>query len=321
MEHPPQHIKMIAIDIDGTLLTPEGKITPRSRLAIRAAQQAGILVTLATSRRYIGARDIADALGIELPLIVYDGALIVYHPTRAILYSLPLSSKVAADVVEIFQRHGIQPIIQPCEEVHCVLEEVWTGPEIHDQPELTTYLTHTASRLRRMSYVQICQHTREPLRVVAFASEAAIQRLVPEIRQLPCAWHTLPQGSYDCPELAIMHPACSKGQGVATLAASFGIDMAAVMALGDNINDKEMLQMVGWGVAMGQAPENVRAVARAVTAANSAEGVAMAIERYALKQPPAYLNQFSAEADQSLSELPSFSMAATLKRDQTNGLS
>jgi Cof subfamily protein (haloacid dehalogenase superfamily) len=318
MEHPPQHIKMIAIDIDGTLLTPQGEITPRSRMAIQAAQRAGILVTLATSRRYIGARDIAEALGIELPLIVYDGALIVHHPTQAILHSQPLPVDVTAHIVEIFQRHGIQPVIQPCEKTACIMEEIWTGPETYDQPELTTYLAHAAKRLRRLSYAQICQTPQGPLRVVAFASHAAIQQLVPEIQLLPCAWHMLPQGSYDCPELAIMHPACSKGHGVAILAASLGIDMAAVMALGDNINDMEMLHMVGWGVAMGQAPEHVRAVARAVTAPNSEEGVALAIERYALAQPPAYLKQFRDGAHYAMSELPSFSIAATLKRDQAN---
>lgn len=280
----PSKIKMIAIDIDGTLLTPEGHITARTRAAIQAAQQVGIIVTLATSRRYIGAREVAMALGLELPLIVYDGALIVHHPSQVILYSQPLSAAVATQAVAIFRQCSVQPIIQPCETLRCVTEEVWTGPAEHDHPELAAYLSVASDRLRRMTYEQLCQPEQGPLRVVAFTSDAAIQRLVPEISQLDCSWHTLLSGSYNSSELSVMHPSCSKASGVASLAAYYQCSLEQVMALGDNNNDIEMLQAVGWGVAMGQASAHVQAAARAVTTTNREDGVALAIERYALAQ-------------------------------------
>lgn len=308
MENPSEEIKLIAIDIDGTLLTPEGLITPRTRIAIQLAQQTGIIVTLATSRRYIGARNIAVALGLELPLIVYDGALIVHHPSQVILHSQPLSIHMAAQAVEIFRRYNVQPIIQPSEVARCVLEEVWSGPAAHDQPELATYLSVALERLRRMPYEQICQPEREPLRVVAFASETAIQTMLPAISQLACSWHTIAQGSYNCPELSIMHPDCSKANGVAALAAHFHLTMEEVMAIGDNNNDREMLQKVGWGVAMGQAPEAVRAAARAVTAPNSEDGVALAIERYVLSQHPETLPLLLSQPQESLPALPAFDL-------------
>lgn len=277
-----QEIKLIAIDIDGTLLTPDAKITPRTRAAIEAAQQKGIIVTLATSRRYIGAREIATELGLELPLIIYDGALIVHHPSQAILHSQPLSAMVGAQAIEIFQRNGVQPVIQPSEIERCVLEEVWLGPAEHDQAELATYLSFSLHRLRRMTYEQLCAGNVNPLRVVAFASEEAIETLIPEISLLDCSWHTIARGSYACAELSIMHPHCSKASGVAALASHYKISMEQVMALGDNNNDIEMLQAVGWGVAMGQASPRVRAAAKAVTATNQEDGVAQAIERYIL---------------------------------------
>ncbi len=126
-------IKLIAIDIDGTLLTPQGQITPRTRAAIRAAQQAGVIVTLATARRYMGAQAVADALGMELPLIVYDGTLIVSHPTRAILASQTLNPTLVGQTIELFQRYDIQPIVHPCERDLCNKEEVWTGPAEYDR--------------------------------------------------------------------------------------------------------------------------------------------------------------------------------------------
>lgn len=93
--------KLIAIDIDGTLLTPAGQITPRTRAAIQQAQRMGIIVTLATARRYFNTMAIAAELGLELPLIVYDGGLIVSHPSRAILAGQALPAHVAQQAVEI----------------------------------------------------------------------------------------------------------------------------------------------------------------------------------------------------------------------------
>lgn len=279
MENLTAEIKMIAIDIDGTLLTPDGQITPRTRAAIQAAQRAGIIVTLATARRYTTAGAIAAELGIELPLIVYDGSLIASYPAATILHSQLLAASVVTQAVAIFQQHAIQPVIHPCD---CVKEEVWMGPAEHDHLELAEYISWTDDRLRRMSYTTLCAMLTDPLRVIAFTSEEAIQRMLPQIVTLDCAWHLLKLGSYGCAELTLMYPGCSKASGVAALAAHYGIPLAQVMAIGDNTNDLTMLQSVGWGVAMGQAPEAVKAAAKAVTTTNLEDGVALAIERYAL---------------------------------------
>ncbi len=288
MEKPLTEIKLIAIDIDGTLLNPEGQITPRVRAAIQEAQRAGLIVTLATARRYVGARQIADVLGLELPLIVYDGALVVNHPAQTMLCSQPLSAHIAGQVIEAFVRNGVQPVVQLCDRL---LEEVWTGPPERDHPELATYLAEAAKeRLYRVSYEQLRAGRVDPLRVVAFASQEAVQRLIPEISALACSWNTLSLGSYNSAELAVMHPGCSKASGVAALAAFYGIPLAQVMAIGDNTNDLTMLQTVGWGVAMGHAPAIVKAAARAITTSNREDGVALAIEQYALmRQVPSAL--------------------------------
>ena len=79
-----------------------------------------------------------------------------------------------------------------------------------------------------------------------------------------------------------MQAGCTKASGVTTLAQHLNIPMEQVMAIGDNSNDREMLETAGWGVAMGQASEPVKAIANAVTASNQDDGVAVAIERYAL---------------------------------------
>ncbi len=275
----PEHIKMLVIDIDGTLLNPEGKITAPTLAAVQAAQQAGIIVTLATARRYCNTAQIADELGLNIPLILYDGAMIVQHPRRAILHRQPLRAEIAQAAVDVLVRHGVQPVVHPDTGLS---EEIWTGPADFDNLWLNAYFTTFPNMMRRMPYAQLCAEHADPLRVVAFDSEETILGLSPEVAALDCSWTSIKRGNYGSAELVVMNAGCSKASGVAVLAKLFGLPLSQVMAIGDNNNDIRMLQCVGWGVAMGQAPQAVKTAARAVTASNAEDGAARAIERYAL---------------------------------------
>src|SRR2546430_3667313 len=113
METTSMKIQLLVIDIDGTLLNPAGEITAYTRAAVQAAQQAGIVVTLATARRYFNTVQIANELGLQGSIILYDGALIVQHPAATILKSRPLNASIGQGAVEILVRHGIQPGVHP----------------------------------------------------------------------------------------------------------------------------------------------------------------------------------------------------------------
>ncbi len=279
METPPTSIKLLVIDIDGTLLNPEGEITPTTLASVQAAQQAGIVVTLATARRYCNTARIASEIGLAGSLILYDGALIVQHPQGSILSTRPLQAGIAQQAVEILVRHAIQPVVHPDDGL---AEEVWTGPPGLDNLWLDAYFATYPEQMRRMPYETLCAGHPDPLRVVAFASEESIQGVIPEVSTLKCSWNMLKRGSFGSAELAIMDYGCSKASGVAALAQALNISLSEVMAIGDNNNDIAMLQSVGWGVAMGQAPEQVKSAAHVVTASNWEDGVAQAIARYAL---------------------------------------
>src|SRR5215469_14319389 len=107
----PTSIRMIVIDIDGTLLTPEGTITEPTLAAVQATQQSGIVVTLATARRYSNTSEIANELGLDTPLILYDGAMIVQHPDKTVLSIHPLQAQVGQQAVEVLVRHKLQPVV------------------------------------------------------------------------------------------------------------------------------------------------------------------------------------------------------------------
>jgi 5-amino-6-(5-phospho-D-ribitylamino)uracil phosphatase len=279
MQRIPDSIKMLVIDIDGTLLDPAGRIAPATLASVHAARQAGIVVTLATARRYCNTAPIASELGLHGPLILYDGAFIVQHPLGEISYRRPLGALIAQQGVDLLVRHSMQPVVHPDDGL---LEEVWTGPAALDNLWLDAYFAAYAGRMRRKPYDTLCMGQPGPLRVVAFSSLESIQGVLPELPDLNCSWTTISRGSYGSAELVIMDRGCSKASGVAALAQALTIPMSEVMALGDNNNDIAMLQAVGWGVAMGQAPAQVKAAARAVTASNAEDGAARAIWRYAL---------------------------------------
>ncbi|HJT54959.1 MAG TPA: Cof-type HAD-IIB family hydrolase [Ktedonobacteraceae bacterium] len=279
MEMIPDSIRMLVIDIDGTLLNPAGEITPVTRAAVQAARQAGLLVTLATARRYCNTAPVAIELGLDIPLILYDGALIVEHPQGGILHTHQLAAAVGQQAVDLLAGNGVQPIVHP---VTGLAEEVWTGPAELDNLWVEAYFATSPEQMRRMPYASLCDGHPDPLRVVAFAEEETILGLLPAVSHLECSWITTKRGNYGSAELAVLDPTCSKASGVKALAAHFGIPLEQVMALGDNNNDIEMLRSVGWGVAMGQASDTVKAAARAVTGSNLEDGVALAIERYAL---------------------------------------
>ncbi len=272
-------VKMLVIDIDGTLLNPEGKISAPTLAAVQAAQQAGIIVTLATARRYCNTKQIADELGLNIPLILYDGAIIVKHPQGMILHRQTLSANIGQQAVDVLVRHGVQPVVHPDSGLN---EQIWTGPADFDNLWLDAYFTTFPDMMRRISYAQLCAGHADPLRVVAFDSEETILGLSPEIAALDCSWTSIKRGNYGSAELVVMRAGTSKASGVTALAEQFGLPLSQVMAIGDNNNDISMLQCAGWGVAMGQAPHAVKAAAKAVTASNAGDGVAQAIEFYAL---------------------------------------
>jgi hydroxymethylpyrimidine pyrophosphatase-like HAD family hydrolase len=281
MEMTPEHIKMLVIDIDGTLLNPEGEITLVTRAAVQAARQAGILVTLATARRYCNTAPVAIELGLDIPLILYDGALIVEHPKGGILHTHPLSASVGQQAVDLLADRAIQPVVHPATGLS---EQVWTGPAELDNVWVEAYFTTFPEQMRRMPYASLCKGHPGPLRVVAFADEETIMGLLPAVSALDCSWIITKRGNFGCAEIGIMHPDCSKASAVKALAQHFGIPLEQIMALGDNNNDIQMLRTVGWGVAMGHAPDVVKAAARAITTSNREDGVALAIERWALSR-------------------------------------
>jgi 5-amino-6-(5-phospho-D-ribitylamino)uracil phosphatase len=277
----PFPIQLLVIDIDGTLLDPAHRITPRVRAAIHAARSQGVVVALASGRRYCVASTIADDLAIPLPLLVYDGAIVLDHPSHTLISANYLPASTAQNLLDILVEHRIQPLIHHFF-ASSAAEEMWTGPASFDTPWVQEQLHRFPQQVRRYPYSACCQGHPDPVRVLAYAPESMLTPLLPLLSTLPCSWNITTSHLQANAVLSIMNQHCSKASGLTALARALDIPLQHVMAIGDDNNDLEMLQCVGWSVAMGQSTPAIKSIAHSITTSNAEDGVAHAIDRYIL---------------------------------------
>ncbi|CAA9296932.1 MAG: hypothetical protein AVDCRST_MAG77-5270 [uncultured Chloroflexi bacterium] len=281
---------LLALDCDGTLLDPTGHITPRVRDAVRAAAEAGALVTLATGRRLQGARQYAAELGLRTPLVLQDGATVQDPLTGALLHQDPLPAALVVRLVQLALEYGLHPLLQR-------ITEDPVGDTIHvldaagEDPVMAQYL---ASRTPVMRGDQAGLIAATPIaRFQAMGAEAPARALLAHVQErveeLCCrALLSAPLDYADFPLWAVLvsNGGCSKAEAVAALAARHQLTLAQCVVVGDWFNDVELLEQVrdagGVSVAMGQAPDEVKAAAGFVVGTNVEDGVAEAIERFVL---------------------------------------
>ncbi len=271
---------MLVCDVDGTLLDPSSQITPLTRAAVRAAVAAGCIVTLATGRRFRSAKPIADDLGLELPLLVQNGALIKDSLTGEILYHCHLPRDGAAVAVEYFWRSGAQPIVY---ENAFTGERLFTGPAERDNDLNRAYVTRNADLICRRALDALLP-AEPPLEVAILDTAEQVAALAPALAH--ASFRTIATTNQNGSAfLEVLAPECSKAAALRELARHYGVPLEQTMAIGDNVNDLEVLTAAGIGVAMGNALPQVKAIAGHSTSSNSEDGVAEAIARFVLERP------------------------------------
>lgn len=269
---------MVALDIDGTLVGDDLAIGPQTRKAIRAAREKGILVTLITGRMVSSALRFARELDLVAPIVGYQGALIREMPAATstrpgrLLIHTPLAASVARDVVIWARAQGLDPHVN-----HLERFIIRSDDPLAD--EYTTFMGHTPDREDdlvasiRHPVTKVMCHGEPPL-----PTEVA---LLARARFAGLADVTVSHPHF----IEFVAPGVSKGRAVRWLARRLGVEPGAVLAIGDQWNDIEMLAEVGHGTAMPTAPAEVKAVARYVAPPLGEEGVAQMIEALVLARP------------------------------------
>lgn len=276
-------IRLIAMDIDGTLLDSRGQIPDENSKAIAEAAARGIEILLVTGRRFNFALPVAELLPCDVKLIVNNGALAKSRDGLTHL-CCPLPVTTARAVIES------TPELTPCASVvfdrpmanQVIMEKIdW------DHPFRGGYFRRNREYLAEVSPLVNCLNGEDPIQVMYVGNCAPLRQAIDTLKSLPESKDfELSLTEYldrDLSILDVLRQGVTKGSALAEWARLRGIAPAAVMAIGDNWNDREMLDFAGQPVLMGNAVPELKAHRWPVTLSNDENGVAEAIRQYALK--------------------------------------
>lgn len=275
-----KEIKLVAIDLDGTLLTDDKQLPQANIDAIHQAIQAGVQVVICTGRTLPGVREIMAQLpfdGEDDFLILQNGSVTHRLHNLEIVDQVTLSSQARAallDFARVFDEEGAQLVAFDQEGMMLISQYEANDLVISDSKALSTPITpFTADEFLAFEGFNKAMVLGEP-----DVLDSLKERLPSELFD-----HYSPVRSQ--PIIAeFLVKGVSKASGLKTLAQRLGIDAEHVMAIGDQLNDLEMLEWAGLGVAMGNAVAGIQEVADVVTGSNEEAGVAQAIERYILSK-------------------------------------
>lgn len=262
--------KMIAIDLDGTLLTDELIIPPKTVNTIQKAVEIGTIVTIATGRMFTSAKIIAQQLGINVPLITYQGAIIKDVYETEVIYERLIPPDISQALVKIALQKKIHLQVYQDDLLYCAVENdelISYAEDVKVPYTIETNLVKLATRgFTKALFIG------EPDRLYALQDELRI--LFGDRAHIAKSKERY---------LEVTHPEANKGSALLYLAERLGIDASEIIGIGDNYNDIELLNTAGLGIAMGNGVRELRRRADYITLTNNEEGVEHAIEKFVLE--------------------------------------
>lgn len=259
---------MLVIDIDDTLLTDEGNITNETIEHIHKAIQSNVIVTLATGRMFISTKKLADLIGLNLPVICYQGALIKDLKSGNILFEKNLPSE------------SVRNLVKYCSERKLHLH-------IYSNDQL--FVREENDKVRKYSLMHNVPYTveenferfiHEPVtKMVIYEEPDLIEKLLRD----------LADGNYYITKskpifLEILNKEVNKGFAAGHLCDHFGIELKEVIAIGDGWNDMKLLECVGLPIAVENAVDDLKHIAKHITTSNNNEGVSNVIKKFILSR-------------------------------------
>jgi len=268
-------IRLIATDLDDTLLNEEWKISEGNARAIRRSLEKGVKVTVATGRMAVSAREYARELGLDIPIITYHGALIEQSLSREVLYRKAIPSNLAAEILGNLQDRRIYT------QVH-LKDRVFTNASRNNEySEL--YHRMTGIEIEKTDYLDLLQRESDGVeKIICIAEEEVLEDIADKYKKIYEGRVNFTSSRKNF--LEIIDKEVNKATALKALADRWGIRREEIMALGDSPNDREMIIYAGVGVAVENAHPEIRKVADYITCSNREDGVARAIERFVLTE-------------------------------------
>jgi Cof subfamily protein (haloacid dehalogenase superfamily) len=258
--------RLLAIDLDGTLLTRHKRILPRTRGALDAAAGLGCRVVIATGRSYAVARYFCDGLTLSAPQITYNGA-VIHDPAQ----SRDLCQYL---VPPVYVKPGVDFFMEASVPVALFTPQTLYLDRRIPRPQ--AWLPGRSGVLELIPDVRAVA-TQPCIKVVGHSDPLTIATVRP--LAVERFGHALYVTQTSSELLELLHPEVSKGAALRRIAHMLGVARDEVIAFGDSHNDLDMLEFAGVGVAMGNASAEVKALADLITDSNEDDGIATALER------------------------------------------
>lgn len=259
--------KLVAVDVDGTLLDSKSNLTPETMKAVQETVAAGVILTICTGRPIQGVKPLIDKLGLDLPFITYNGAMIVMGKSGKILYDQTMQGADVKTVYKLGEKFKTTIVI-------------WANNKLYIHP-----LTQKAA-----AYSELSKTKPEPITdLEALIAQGVTKVLfydeVEAIRdyEKAVAPDVPPTVNYCTSQpflLEFFDQKVSKGNALARLSAYYGFSREEIIAIGDGFNDLPMIKYAGLGIAMANADDAIKQQADYVTFSNDENGVAHAIYRF-----------------------------------------
>lgn len=265
--------KLIALDMDGTLLNSQKAISPRTKAVITQARAAGVKVVLASGRPIEGMQDKLNELGIAGDnefVLSYNGSLVKELGSNQIIQQYIIDGRSAKQIAKLADELGVYT--HAFSQIHGLIT-----------PKHNEY-TDIEAKINGLSVTEMDFSTLEDDHpIIKTMIVAAPETLTATIQQLPAELHEQFTIVQSAPYfLEFLNPSSNKGAGVQAIAEHLGISAQEVICMGDAENDHHMLRYAGLGIAMANAMEETKTIADYITLSNDEDGVAAAIEKFVL---------------------------------------
>ena len=269
-EDVPNGVRLVVADVDGTLVTPDKVLTPRTGAVVRAIIEAGIAFTITSGRPPLGMKPLIDDLQLQDPIAAFNGGLLV-RPDLSVIREHLIPSEAAQAVIDILTKDTLDVWVYGGKDWYVKSRH---GPHV-DREEWTVKFPPTVVS----TYESLLDRV---VKIVGVNDDHDVMaRCVDEV-QRQFGQHVsaaLSQPYY----LDVTHPKANKGEVVNALSAMLAIPTAQIATIGDMPNDVLMFQRSGVSIAMGNASVDVQRAATFVTTSNREEGFALAMERFVLR--------------------------------------
>lgn len=275
---PMPHYRLLAIDIDGTLVNSRDELTEPTRGALIRAGAAGIHVVLATGRRYSRTLPLVEPLGLDVPLVTASGALVKHPADHRTLYRADFDRQTLRDALAIVDRMGYDPVV--CADTYAEGFDFYQARAEVESPELTEYLALN-SDCGRVWPQLIADPPPGVFAVFAMGTQVEMLGLEDELqRRMPgrLSTHVLRSPRYFGFMCELAPAGVTKWSAVQRLARQWNIDESAICAVGDDVNDISMIRAAGLGVAMGNAAAAVKAAADRIAPTHDDDGLVQVVE-------------------------------------------